>query len=72
MSFFDRDLWSVSFGSNGESRPAAETRRADEMISLLDNDAMEDFVLASDRLQGSEDWKYMVLRPRNFWGFGSS
>ena len=33
LSFFDIDLWSVSFGSRGESRPAAETRRADEMLS---------------------------------------
>jgi len=47
------DLWLVSLGSTGESRPAAEKRRADEMILLLDYDAMEDFVLASDRLRGS-------------------
>jgi len=69
LSFFDIDLWSVSFGSSGESRPAAETRRADEMISMSVNEAIEDFVLASDRLQGSEDWKYIILRARNLWVF---
>ena len=69
LSFFDIDLWSVSFGSSGESRPAADTRRADEIMSMSEREESEHFVLESDRLRGSDDWKYIVLRARNFCVF---
>ena len=41
LSFFDMDLWSCNLGSRRESRPAAETRRADAMMSEFEERLIE-------------------------------
>ena len=60
----------MSFGSRGESRPAAEMRQADEMMSMLDKEAIEDFVLESDRLRGWRIGSILFYVPGIFVCFG--
>ena len=57
LSFFDMDLWSCSLGSRRESRPAAETRRAEAIISELEDVLIESLVLESEMVAGSEQLK---------------
>ena len=52
-------LW--SFGFESELRPAAANALlADDIFSLLDNDAIDDLVLESDNPIGLDDLKYVV------------
>ena len=65
MSFSERDLCWWSFGSISESRPAAETRRAEAMISTLEEASIADCVLELESVAGSEELKYVALRAKN-------
>ena len=52
----------VQFGSHRESRPVAETRRAEAMIFVVEEELIESWVLELERVAGSKQLKFVALR----------